>query len=118
MARRLFNVGELNQQVTIQEAIEGQDSDTGDIIVEWETVQGCESVPAKVRSLSVREFLSAAATQSKTAGVVLMRYKDWLTAKHRFLHRGKVLNIEGVLPDSGYGNEFMEVPFNLGVNQG
>jgi SPP1 family predicted phage head-tail adaptor len=118
MPRKLLNSGTLRHRIEIQEPVEVQDSDTGDITEEWVTVDGCDSVPAEIAPLSAREFLAASAIQSKVVARIMIRYRAGLTAKMRILHRGTIYNIEGVLADADSGLEYLNIPVSQGVNDG
>ena len=118
MPRKLLNAGSLRHRIEIQERIEDQDSDTGDIVYEWVTVDGCESVPAEIVPLSAREFIAAAATTSKIVARIVIRYRTGIVAKMRALHRGTIYNIEGVLADADSGLEYLTLPVSTGTNAG
>ncbi len=116
--KKLLNSGSLRHRIEIQEPVEVQDSDTGDVTFEWDTVDGCDSVPAEIAPLSAREFIASAATQSKVVARIVIRYRAGITAKMRALHRGRVYNIEGVLADADSGLEYLTLPVSEGVNNG
>ena len=116
--KKLLNSGSLRHRIEIQEPVEVQDSDTGDITWEWDTVEGCESVPAEIAPLSAREFLAASATQSDVAARITIRYRAGITAKMRCLHGSKIYNIRGVLADADSGLEYLTLPVSEGTNSG
>lgn len=116
--RKLLDSGSLRHRIEIQEPVEVQDSDTGDVTFDWDTADGCESVPASIEPLSAREFIASAATQSKVVARIMIRYRSGITAKMRCLHRGKIYNIEGVLADPDSGLEWLTLPVSEGVNNG
>lgn len=115
---KLLDIGRLRHRIAIQQRIEVQDSDTGDISFTWETVDGMASVAAEITPLSAREFQAAAATQSNIIGRIVIRYRVGVTAKMRVVHGRKVYSIEGVLPDPESGLEWLTLPVSEGVNQG
>lgn len=115
---KLLDIGRLRHRIAIQERIEVQDSDTGDISFTWETVDGMASVAAEITPLSAREFQAAAATQSNIIGRIVIRYRNGVTAKMRAVHNGRAYNIEGVLPDMESGIDWLTMPVSAGVNDG
>lgn len=118
MSRKLFNSGTLRHRIEIQEPVEVQDSDTGDVTFEWDTIEGGKSVPASIEPLSAREFLAASATQSKVVARITIRYRAGITAKMRCLHGSRIYNIEGVLADPDSGLEWLTLPVSEGTNNG
>lgn len=115
---KLLDIGRLRHRIAIQERIEVQDSDTGDITYVWETVTGMGSVPAEITPLSAREFQSAASTQSNIIGRIVIRYREGIVAKMRAVHGSRVYNIEGVLPDMESGIDWLTLPVSAGANNG
>lgn len=103
-----------HHRVQIEELIEETNSD-GILEATWvfRADRWCRVVP-----LSVREMIAASSTKSKVSARIDMRYCDWLTPTMRILHRGKVYNIEGILPDFKSGLEFMSVPVSEGLSDG
>ncbi|WP_223509421.1 phage head closure protein [Rahnella sp. GSA61A] len=110
-----MQAGRLRHRVKIQEPVNIQDPVTGGVTPSW---QDTVSVWAEVYPLSAREFVAAQAGQAEISARITIRYRPDLTAKHRIIFRGKVYNIEGVLPDPVSGLEYFTLPCSQGVNDG
>ena len=87
-----MKAGQLRNLITIQSAVEHQNPQ-GESIVTWSDVA---DVWASVHPLSGRELFNAQQVQPDITHEVKLRYYGALTAKHRFLHDGRALNIESV----------------------
>lgn len=102
--------GKLNHRITFVAVTSAQDS-AGDLVESWDEVR---STWAEVVPVSAREFVSAAAVQSKVVARITVRrqevFPDW---KIRF--RGQYYNIEGVLPDPVSGLEYLTLPVSVNV---
>lgn len=102
--------GKLNHRITFLAVTSAQDS-AGDLVETWAEVG---SVWAEVVPVSAREFIAAAAVQSKVVARITIRrrevFSDWLI---RF--RGQYYNIEGVLPDPVSGLEYLTLPVSAHV---
>lgn len=79
---------------------------------EWVTVR---TVWAHVEPLSAREFVAAQAVHSEVTTRITIRYRDDITPDMRILHRGKIYNIRGVLPDNHSGLEYLTLPCTEGA---
>lgn len=107
--------GKFRHKVQIQRWMEGiQDPETGDITSDWVDLK---VVNASVEPLSVKEFIQSSAGQSQITARIKMRYRD-VKASDRILHRGKIYNVTGVLPDPRSGLEYVTCPVTEGVNNG
>ena len=107
--------GRLRHRVTLQRQSATQDATTGEMIVSWVTVA---ELWAHVEPLSVREFIASAAMQSEVSAKVTIRYRTDINATMRFVFRGKLYNIAGVLPDNVSGLEYITLPCSEGVGDG
>lgn len=101
--------GELRHPIVIQSAERSQDPDTGEITETWVDIQ-YRPIWARWEWLSVRDFMAAQAGQSQITARVTIRYRDGLNHKMRILYRGKIYNIEGLLPDAESGLEYITIP--------
>lgn len=110
-----MNSGMLRHRLTLQKRVETQDPVTGELTHTWTTVA---EIWGKVEALSGREFISAQALQSKVTAKIRIRYRDDIDASMRISHRGKIYNIEAVLPDNISGLEWITLPCSEGVNDG
>lgn len=87
----------------------------------WQTVSGLESVPAWIRYLSTREFIAAQEMQSEIVGKISVRYRSSLENVNgavRILHKGKIFNAKGFIPDNDSGEEMLTATVTQGVNRG
>lgn len=107
--------GKLRHRVQIQRWMEGiQDPETGDISSDWVDLK---AVWASVEPLSVKEFIQAGAGQSQITARIKMRFRD-IKAADRILHRDKIYNVTGALPDPRSGLDYITCPCTEGVNNG
>ena len=113
-----LKAGILRHRVSIQEKVNTQDQETGEIIQGWVTIAGMESVPVAIKSLSVRELTAAQAVQSELSVKIIMRYRAGLNASMRIIHKDKVYNPSGFLTDNITGMEYLVALCSEGVNDG
>lgn len=116
-----MQAGKLRHRVVPQKFISLQDPQTGEIVKDWvNLVQSTadNGIWAEVYPLSAREFISAQATQNEITTRITIRRRDDITAKCRILYRGKIYNVEGVLPDPVSGLEYLTLPCSDGVSDG
>ncbi len=112
--------GRLRHQIALQSRVDLVDSN-GDAIQDqngqqeyvWQTIA---TPRAAVEPLSAREFIAAQASQSKVVARITIRHRTNIDFTMRFLFRGKVYNIEGILPDRDSGVEYLTIPVSYGVN--
>lgn len=110
-----MQAGRLRHRVLLQRAVSTQSPITGAPITQWVDVA---IVRAEVVAASAREFISAMATQSEVTTRITIRYRQGISNRDRILFRGKIYNIEGVLPDPVSGREYLTLPCSEGVNNG
>lgn len=104
--------GELRHKVELQQPVETQDPDTGEMETVWTTI----ARPwAKIAPMSGREFLAAAAEQSEVRGKIVIRYRGEIDATMRIVYRGKWYGILAVLPDADSGIEHLSCMTAEGV---
>lgn len=111
-----LKAGRLRHYIDIQEKAYTQDPLSGEMLYTWIVVHA--DVPAAVEPLSAREFLAAQANQSQVVARMVIRYRDGLHPAMRIVHRGKVYNPAGFLPDADSGLEYLTIPVTQGVNDG
>lgn len=111
----MIAAGRLRHRVQLQRQVRGQATETGAQTVTWEPLA---DVWAEVAALSARELVAAKAVDSEVTMRVTIRQRDDVTDKCRVIHRGKILNIQGVLPDPVSGLEYLTLPCSEGVNDG
>lgn len=103
--------GKLNHRVELWSQNTTQDVNGNPVFV-W-SPQG--SVWAEVVPLSAREFVSAAAMQSKVVARITLRYRSDIQPTWKIRFRSIWYNIEGVLPDAVSGLEYMTLPVSYGI---
>lgn len=108
--------GQFRHRIAIDQLILTQDPNSGAEIRKWEVLY--PSVPAAIEPLSTREFISARSMQSKMVARIRIRYMDGLDATNRIRHLGKIYNVEGWLPDTDSGIDYLTAPVSEGVNNG
>lgn len=110
-----MQAGKLNKRVSVQKPDRVQDIESGAMIAGWVEVR---KQFASIEPLSVNAFVAAQAAQSKVSVRILLRYRDDITAAWRIVHKGRIYNIEGALPDADSGLEYLTLPCSQGVNSG
>ena len=111
-----LKAGRLRHRVDIQSKVQEQDPQTGEMIDSWVTTW--PQVPAEIAPLSVREYIAAQAIQSNISARIVIRYRDGMLPTMRILHKDRIDNPAGWLPDPGRGNEYLTAPCSEGVNEG
>jgi SPP1 family predicted phage head-tail adaptor len=111
-----MRAGKLRHRVDFQRPSFAQDPVTGEMVKTW--VEVWSKVPASVEPLSAREFIAAAATQVEVIVRIGIRRRAGVEATMRIIHRGKIYNIQGVLPDPKSGLDYLTLPCSEGVNDG
>ena len=107
--------GRLRHSVDLESRSYAQDPVTGDNTLTWVRQA---TVRAAIEPLSAREFVAAQATQSEVVARIIIRYRSDIDASWRVVHRGKIYNIQGVLPDIDSGIEYLTLPVSQGVSDG
>jgi SPP1 family predicted phage head-tail adaptor len=107
--------GKLRHRVTVERKVRVRDEETGGWSEAW--VEEAR-LWASIEPLSAREFIAAQASQSEVTARIVIRYRPDIDATMRILHRGRVYNIHGVLPDTKSGLEYLTLPVSEGVNDG
>ncbi len=98
-------------RIEIQERIESQDSETGDVTVTWETFAldsdtPLDAVPAEVLTGPGREFNAADAKQAETTARINCRWFPGLLPTHRIVWDGKVFDITSIETDATARREY------------
>lgn len=110
-----MRAGELRHRVELQRPEFNQDPVTGEMTPTWLEVA---KLYASIEPLSARDFIAASAAQSKVSARLLIRYRAGVDSTMRIIHRGKIYNIEGVLPDQKSGLDYLTLPCSEGVDDG
>jgi len=111
----MIAAGSLRHLVSLQRRETARNPGTGAVNHAWVPVV---KLWASIEPLSAREFIAAAAQQSKVTVRIVTRRDARVTHGMRFVHQGRVYNIEGVLPDKGSGREYQTCPCSEGTNDG
>ena len=88
-----MKAGQLDQRVTIERLVEGEDK-YGDPYSRWEPLA---TVWAAVEPLVGREFMASLQAQSEVSTRIRLRYRPGITAADRVKHEGRVYGIESVI---------------------
>jgi SPP1 family predicted phage head-tail adaptor len=99
--------GRLRHFVTIQTVTDVQDEDTGNITP---TPSTFAEVWAAVEPLSAREFIAAAASQSKVTARIVIRYLAGIKPSMRIVHGDHTYLVEAILEDPKSGLEYITLP--------
>lgn len=110
-----MQAGRLRHRVLLQRTVKAQSPVTGGITEIWVDVA---TIRAEIVPSSAREFVAAMATQNEVTTRITVRYRTEISNKDRIVFRGKIYNIEGVLPDAVSGREYLTLPCSEGVNDG
>jgi len=110
-----MQAGKLRHRITLQKPGKVQNPDNGEMEVAWLDLA---TIWADVVPLSAREFVAAQAMQNAVTTRIKIRYRQDISPKYRILFRGKIFNIEGVLPDPDSGLEYITLPCSEGTNDG
>lgn len=110
--------GRLRQRVTLQQQVQEQDSETGDVVHAWVDVY--TAMPAEVLTGAGREFRDSAALQAETTARITVRWFDVdrvAIYKWRILWDGRVYNIVSAETDIT-GRKEWRFRCNDGLNDG
>lgn len=110
-----MQAGKLRHRITLQKPVKVQDTTSGEMIDTWQDVS---NLWAEVSPLSAREFVAAQAMQNAVTTRIKIRHRQDISAKYRILFRGKIYNVEGVLPDPDSGLEYLTLPCSEGMTNG
>jgi SPP1 family predicted phage head-tail adaptor len=113
----MLAAGKLRHRVIIQRRQETR-GDRGETLWTWVNFPSTPDggVWAAVEPLSVREFISASATQSAITTRITIRTLPGFTPDMRILHNGTIYNPAGALADNDSGLEYMTIPCTTGAN--
>lgn len=111
-----MKAGRLRHRVTFEVKVTDQDSD-GALVEGWLPAFD-RPVSAEISPLSGREYIAAAAVQSKVTTRIKVRFDQAFKAPMRGLHRGTIYNVEAVVPDTDSGITHLTLLCSSGVNEG
>jgi SPP1 family predicted phage head-tail adaptor len=110
-----MEAGLLRHRVELQRKHVAQDPNTGAISEGWATDR---AVWAWVQPLSTREFLAAGESVGTLTARITIRYLPGVDHTWRVLHRDRVYNVEGVMPDKESGLEYLTLQCSEGAIDG
>lgn len=116
-----MHAGKLRHRIIPQKRISSQDPVTGEVVTQWVNLVNSTSdggIYGEVVAASARDFVAAQAFQNAVTTRIKIRFRDDIFPQCRILHRGKIYNVEGVLPDPDSGLEYLTLPCSDGVNDG
>lgn len=116
-----MQAGKLRHRVIPQKPVMVQDPQSGEMVKGWVNLISTTTdggVWADVHPLSAREFVAAQAFKNVITTRITIRRRDDVTPDCRIVFRGKIYNIEGVLPDPVSGLEYFTLPCSEGANDG
>lgn len=104
----------LRHRVVIQQPMETQNADTGDMEITWVDLA---RVWAAIEPLSGREFIAAQSENNEVTARITVRFRPDINAKMRLYHeaKGVYYNIEGILADKDSGKEYLTMPVSEGL---
>ena len=100
----MIDTGKLQHKVSLQRFDTVVDPDTGHREKTWREYA---SPWVAIEPISGREFLAAAAERSEVTTRITMYFREDVTRAERIVYRGKVYNIQVVLPDPDTGREWL-----------
>ncbi len=109
-----YNAQELNQRITVQERIDAQDPETGEITTTWQTFA---QLWAKAEPAVGREYEAAAALQAQKPVKFTTRWRDDLRESMRIVWRATNYNIRSIADIKGKRREML-IYAEGGVNDG
>lgn len=111
-----LRAGVLRHRLVIQRKSTMRNPDTGAVIITgWAAMA---PVWGSFEPLSVRDFIAAAAAQTKLAARAVIRYRPDVQEKMRLIHAGKTFQIQGVLPDKDSGREYLTLLLSEDLSDG
>jgi SPP1 family predicted phage head-tail adaptor len=111
-----MNPGELDQRVTLQEQGTTKNA-LNEQVDGWVNVlaAGDGKLWARVRDMTGRQFIAAAATKNAVMAEIRIRKRPGIAAKMRVLHRQDIYDIEAVLERDG---RWLDLMCTRGQNNG
>lgn len=115
-----MKAGKLIHRVRIEQVATDGDGnvpqdESGQEVIEWDLV---ENAWAEVRPLRGREFLTAQQINAEGDTEIEIRFRSYLTAKHRIVHGTTVYNIKQAPPSAQPRDDRMILLCGQGLNNG
>lgn len=108
--------GELRHRITIQNQVQAQDPNTGEITKTW--VDLLPNIAASVNPVSARELTQSQQTLSQLSTRFVIRYQDGINASMRVVYKSVYYNIDGVIADNESGLQWITLACSSGVTDG
>ena len=108
-----IRTGDLNRRITLQARNTALDT-WGQQTTTWTDLLTCW---ASIAPLSGRELELAKAINAAISHEITILYRPGVTASHRAVYQGRVLNIEAVL-DPNMAHEVLQLMCSEGLNPG
>lgn len=89
-----MKAGQLDQRVTVERLSGGVDELGQPLPDTWAPLFTCW---AAVEPLAGREYIAAQAAVSEVTAKIRMRFRPWMTAEDRVIHKGTVYQIQSVI---------------------
>jgi SPP1 family predicted phage head-tail adaptor len=99
--------GKFRHRIDIYTVTKQQDQQSGEMLEQWNM---SFQTMADFSSLSVKDFIAAAAAQSQISGEFTVHYREGFPGEFRICHAGKVYKPEGVMPDDKSGRQKLIIP--------
>jgi SPP1 family predicted phage head-tail adaptor len=112
-----MQAGRLRHRVYFDQYVVEIDSD-GESTEEWQPAFGGIEIHARVRALSGRELVAAAAIHSKVSTEIQVRYRSGFAPSMRGRHDGITYDILAVIPDPESRRRWITLLCASGVNLG
>ena len=107
-----MRAGAMRHRVVIESIVHFQDDTSGEMRPVWQPDCICW---ASIEPLSTRDFIAAQAGQTELSARIKIRRRN-IKPTSRIIHRDRVFNILGVLPDIKSGLDYMTLAVSEGVN--
>lgn len=102
-----MTAGNYRHRITVEKKVSTGQSSSGAEQYEWQPVF---STRAKYQSLSVRDFVAAAASQTQISGQFTIRYRELTAGEYRLIWRNTIYSILDFLPDEQSGRKTLTLP--------
>lgn len=109
-----MRAGAMRHRVVIESIVHFQDDTSGEMRPVWQPDGVCW---AAIEPLSTRDLIAAKAGQTEMSARIKLRRRD-VKPTSRIVHRDRVFNILGVLPDVKSGLEYVTLAVSEGLNDG
>jgi SPP1 family predicted phage head-tail adaptor len=113
MTTVFLRAGELDRRIKLQQR-SATKTDTGTEVQTWTDVA---TVWANIQPLSGRELIAAAAVEAETTHMIVIRYRQGVTARMRAVYGSRIFNITAVV-EPQMAHVSLELLCTEGLNEG